>query len=107
MKPRTATAPRGGLERGSEQRGANDEDEACRYCGGRHREARRSPRSSIVWRLVLNRPMGSPGDHRLRVVQEGDKDGRLIASKTTCVALQRLGKEVEYRLYEGYVARSG
>jgi len=35
------------------------------------------------------------------LIGQGEKDGRLIASDTTFVALQRLGKEVEYRIYEG------
>lgn len=35
------------------------------------------------------------------LIGQGEKDGRLIASDTTFVALQRLGREVEYRIYEG------
>jgi dipeptidyl aminopeptidase/acylaminoacyl peptidase len=34
------------------------------------------------------------------LIGQGDKDGRLIASDATFVALRRLGKEVEYRIYE-------
>jgi dipeptidyl aminopeptidase/acylaminoacyl peptidase len=32
---------------------------------------------------------------------QGDQDGRLIGADATFVALRRLGKEVEYRIYEG------
>jgi dipeptidyl aminopeptidase/acylaminoacyl peptidase len=35
------------------------------------------------------------------LIGQGEKDGRLIASDTTFVSLQRLGKEVEYRIYQG------
>jgi len=34
------------------------------------------------------------------LIGQGDKDGRLIASDATFVGLQRLGKRVEYRIYE-------
>jgi dipeptidyl aminopeptidase/acylaminoacyl peptidase len=34
------------------------------------------------------------------LIGQGSMDGRLIASDTTFVAFQRLGKEVEYRIYE-------
>lgn len=34
------------------------------------------------------------------LIGQGDRDGRLFASDATFVALRRLGKEVEYRIYE-------
>jgi dipeptidyl aminopeptidase/acylaminoacyl peptidase len=34
------------------------------------------------------------------LIGQGEKDGRLIASDAVFVALQRLGKKVEYRIYE-------
>jgi len=39
------------------------------------------------------------------LIGQGEKDGRLFASDTVFVALQRLGKKVEYRIYgnEGHV----
>lgn len=35
------------------------------------------------------------------LIGQGEKDGRLLASDAMFVALQRLGKRVEYRIYEG------
>jgi dipeptidyl aminopeptidase/acylaminoacyl peptidase len=35
------------------------------------------------------------------LIGEGSEDGRLLGADATFVALRRLGKEVEYRLYEG------
>ena len=35
------------------------------------------------------------------LIGEGSNDGRLLGADATFVALRRLGKEVEYRLYEG------
>jgi dipeptidyl aminopeptidase/acylaminoacyl peptidase len=35
------------------------------------------------------------------LIGQGEKDGRLIASDAIFVGLRRLGKEVEYRIYEG------
>jgi dipeptidyl aminopeptidase/acylaminoacyl peptidase len=41
-----------------------------------------------------------PGIDTPLLIGQGDKDGRLISSDAVFVGLQRLGKKVEYRIYE-------